>query len=429
MKGFEELLREHRSSVERFVRFRISGTADADDVLQNTYIAAYRKFEQLRNPASFKAWVLSIARNQCNDYFRDQAKRMEIPLDEVSETVLSYGRHGKTTGTAVSDTLELLGGRERQILYLSYWKQMPQAEIAKSLNIPLGTVKSRLHTAKQRFKSLYPMGSSHTKGDTSMTKLPEILPDYTITPSELPPFPVVWEETMGWLIVPRMGERLSWGLYDYPSRRRTEYTDMEVVGKAEVHGIEGVEIVAVQHDAEDYYRTGSINEIERRFIAQLTDTHCRYLAETHEENGVRKFFTFLDGDSFISNWGFGEDNCGKAIHMTPKGHITRSGTTITAPEHGEILDVVGRYTVTIGEKTYDTVCIMDCETFDDAVATEQFVDQNGRTVLWRRFNRDDWAIDRFGGKLWSEKLPDNERLTINGSTYVHWYDCISDYIL
>ena len=78
---------------------------------------------------------------------------------------------------------------------------------------------------------------------------------------------------------------------------------------------------------------------------------------------------------------------------------------------------------------YRLPCVMDIECFNDAIASEQFVDQNGRTILWRRFNRDDWAIDRFGGKPWSEKLPENERITINGQTYVHWYDCISDYIL
>ena len=82
----------------------------------------------------------------------------------------------------------------------------------------------------------------------------------------------------------------------------------------------------------------------------------------------------------------------------------------------------------IGGKIYDTVCVMDIQCFNDAVASEQYIDRNGRTVLWRRFNRDDWAVDRFGGKPWSEKLPDNERLTINGQTFVHWYDCVSDYI-
>ena len=113
-----------------------------------------------------------------------------------------------------------------------------------------------------------------------------------------------------------------------------------------------------------------------------------------------------------------------------KGILTRDGSVIT----GEILpnlqslDVVGRYRVAINGKTYDTVCVMDIECFDDAVASEQFVDQNGRTVLWRRFNREDWAIDRYG-KPWTQLLPDNERILVNGQTYVHWYDCITDYIL
>ena len=39
------------------------------------------------------------------------------------------------------------------------------------------------------------------------------------------------------------------------------------------------------------------------------------------------------------------------------------------------------------------------------------------------------AIERFGGKLWSEKFPENDRIFINGKMYVHWYDCITDYIL
>ena len=92
------------------------------------------------------------------------------------------------------------------------------------------------------------------------------------------------------------------------------------------------------------------------------------------------------------------------------------------------MDIVGRYTVTVGGKAYDTVCVMDIQCFNDGVASEQYLDPNGRTVLWRRFNHNDWARHRYG-KPWTEILPDNERLTVNGETYVHWYDCISDYIL
>ena len=53
--------------------------------------------------------------------------------------------------------------------------------------------------------------------------------------------------------------------------------------------------------------------------------------------------------------------------------------------------------------------------------------EDGTTVLWRRFNKNDWALHRFC-KPWTELLPENERLLINGETFVHWYDCVSDYI-
>ena len=429
MDEFEKLLADVSSGIERFVRYRLPSQADADDVLQEVYLSAYRNFSGLKNKDAFKSWIISIARNKCNDYFRAKAAQMEISIEELSQQELSAGRLGISVVHTVRETLDRLGDKDKQILYLYFWKELPQNEIAKLLDIPVGTVKSRLHTAKQHFKNKYPYQTQKPKGELTMQKLPEYIPDYTIERLDAEPFSVRWEELQGWLIVPRVGQKLTWGMYDFPERKRTEYTEMEVIGKAEVHGIEGVEVVAMQFDPADYYRTGALDRVERRFVAQLTDTHSRYLAETHMEDGVRKCYTFLDGEAFLDNWGFGEDNCGNEVDLHPKGLLHREGNCVSGTIPREVVDVVGRYRVTIAGKSYDTVCVMDIECFNDAVASEQYVDQNGRTVLWRRFNRDDWAIDRFGGKPWSEKFPDNERITINGETYVHWYDCISDYIL
>ena len=429
MDEFEKLLSKVNSGVERFVRYRLPSQADADDVLQEVYLSAYRNFPGLKNKDAFKSWIISIARNKCNDYFRAKAAQMEISIEELSQQELSTGRLGISVVHTVRETLDRLVDKDKQILYLYFWKELPQTEIAKMLNIPLGTVKSRLHTAKQHFKNKYPYQTQKPKGETTMLKLPEYIPDYTIERLDADPFNVRWEELQGWLIVPRVGQKLTWGMYDFPERKRTEYTEIEVIGKAEVHGIEGVEVVAMQFDPADYYRTGALDRVERRFVAQLTDTHSRYLAETHMEDGIRKCYTFLDGEVFLNNWGFGEDNCGNEVDLHPKGLLHREGNCVIGTIPREVVDVVGRYRLTIAGKTYDTVCVMDIECYNDAVASEQFVDQNGRTVLWRRFNRDDWAVEKFGGKLWSERLPDNERITINGETYVHWYDCISDYIL
>lgn len=418
---FEKLLEAERVPVERFVRFRLDFKADADDLLQEVYLTAYQNFSQLKNKDSFKAWLLTIARNKCNDYFRQKATALEIPIDEITEKEISQGRHGISVVTTVRETVDLLGDKDKQILYLYFWKEMPQAEIAKQLNIPVGTVKSRLHTAKQNFKKNYPYGVS--KGECSMKKLPEFIPEYQIEASEKAPFAVKWEELMGWFLVPKLGEKLSWGMYDIPSRKCDHVYDLQVTGKAKVHGIEGVELTA----REASY-SNKKDVIHRTFVAQLTDTHCRYLATLRNDGDVRNYITFLDGEEFLPNWGFGEDNCGNETNLAVKGHIRREGNVVTSVDKDFLLDIVGRYTVTIGGKSYDTVCVMDIETYNCGVVSEQFLDQNGKTILWRRFNRDDWAMDTYH-KKWSEQLPENDRLTVNGNTYVHWYDCITDYIL
>jgi len=423
MSLFEQLLKEHGVVAERFVKFRIPLKADAEDVLQEVYALAYQNFAQLKNKDSFKFWLISIARNKCNDYFRKQAVRLEIPIEALEEKQFTDSRYGMTEVSVLQETLEKLGDKDRQILYLYFWKELPQAEIAKRLEIPVGTVKSRLHTAKQNFKKQYPGHRDEDKGDKAMKRLPEYLPTYTIEASTEAPFPVKWEELMGWFLVPKPGEELSWGMYDIPSRKCNHIYDLKVTGKAKVHGIEGVELTA----REASY-SAKKEVINRTFVAQLTDTHCRFLASLRTDGDVRNYITFLDGEEFMPNWGFGEDNCGNETNLSPKGDIKREGQEITSLDKKFLLDIVGRYTVTINGKSYDTICVMDIETYNAGVVSEQFLDKNGRTILWRRFNRNDWAYDRYG-KLWSEQLPENEQLIINGQTYVQWYDCVTDYII
>lgn len=427
MEDFDRALADCLPALERFVKFKISNRFDAEDIIQDSLVAAVSKKDSLRDPLSLKAWLIRIAQNRCTDYYRAKAKQMEIPIEALSEAVVSTGLCGRKVDLAVGETLDKLGDREKQILYLYYFKELPQDQIAARLGVPLGTVKSRLHYAKKKFKESYPFHRG-TEGGENMKKLPNIMPDYTIEWTDKEPFPVRWEEIMGWFIVPRLGEKLSWAMYDFPERERTELCELEVIGRAEVHGIEGVEIRSIETDPMECNSAGGQQRVERHLIAQLTDTHCRLLAHSVTEGGVRRYSTFLDGDSFLNNWGFGEDNCGNEVNLIPKGDVVREGNEITTVNKKFLLDVVSRCTVTIGGKSYDTVCVMDCETYDQGVVTEQYLDKNGRTVLWRRFNCDDWQFERCG-KRWTELLPENERITVNGVTCVHWYDCITDYIL
>lgn len=428
MTEFEILLNECKNAVERFVWFKLSSKADADDILQETFLTAFQKFDTLADKSHFKAWIISIARNKCNDYYRRKAKSVDVSIDELTEQPLTASRYGYVEQHDVYDTLESLSENDKQIIDLFYIQGYTQSEIAQRLDIPIGTVKSRLYTARNNFKRLYLPDRIYGKVDENMKKLPEFMPEYTITKLDKEPFSVKWEELMGWFIVPKLGEKLNWAIYDFPKRNRTEYDEMQVVGKAEIHGIEGVEITAKQYAPMDCNKTDNDKIAERTFIAQITDTHCRFLAESHISGGVKKCYTFLDGDEFIPNWGFGENNCGNEVNLFAKGDIIRNGSEITAADKTFLLDVVGRYEVKIGDKSYDTICVMDIETYDGGVVSEQYLDKNGRTILWRRFNRNDWAKDRYK-KNWTEILPENERITVNGEVYVHWYDCITDYII
>ena len=414
------------NAVQRLCYFKLPSKSDGDDVLQEIALAAWQHRKSIRNIQAFKPWLLQIAANKIRDFYRRRAKQLDVPLDEFKEFSPTSSRYGTMIAEAVSETLDVLVDTDKQILTLAYLQNVPQAEIAGRLDIPLGTVKSRLHTARGRFKKEYPYPP--TKGKNDMNKLPQIMPEYTITKTDNPPFECVWEEIMGWFITPRLGEKLSWAMYDMPQRKRTETYTLEVVGRASVHGINGVEITVREQRGGEHEERGESRTITRTLVAQLTDSRCRILAQSHLQDDIKRYLTFLDGDDFLKNWGFGEDNCGNSIHPKQQGIIKRDGFAITCPAEKFVLDAADSCIVTLDGKEYDTIRVMDIECYNFGVASEQYIDRSGRTILWRRFNRNDWRYDYFK-QNWSDKLPGNERLTINGEVYIHWYDCITDYIL
>ena len=419
MSEFEMLLQENLVSLERYVKYKIGNRHDAEDIIQAVCLTAIMKFDSLKNPSAFKAWLIGIANHKCNDYYRHKAKDMNISLEMLSESALRSGRCGITEQSVVHDTLHTLGDKEKQILYLYYFKNLSQEDISKRLSVPIGTVKSRLHYAKEKFKEHYPY-KPVSKGETIMKGLPNYLPEYTIVRSNLAPFDVLHEELPGMFIIPRMDETISFGMYDMPERKQNGVYELKVNGRIVLHGIEGVTIQ--KHYKDDFA------EEESSAFAQLTDTRCRYLGGIFtDQDGVQKFTTFLD-PGFHDDYGIGEDNCGFPTHRTPEGKIVETSNGLTLPTEDDVSDIVGRFTVTINNVSYDTVRLIDYQNSQKGgMLCEHYLDKNGRTILWRRFNQNDWAFERYG-KLWTEMLPDNETLTINGDTYVHWYDCVTDYI-
>lgn len=385
---FEALLEGCKNAVERFIYYKIPTREDAQDIIQETFLTAYKKLDSLKDETKFKPWLLSIARNKCNDYFRRKITELEIPIDEAYDYTEYMDRSGRAVQEVVKDTLLDLTDNDRQILFMFYILGMSQKDISLKLDIPIGTVKSRLYTARQSFKESYPY-PPNVKGEFTMCNkvFSDVMPEVKIVKTNKPPFSVVFEELPGWFIIPRIGEKVSWAIYDYPERTRSEIETCEVISKAKIHGIDCVEIKCQ----------------ERTLYAKLTDTHVCYIADIYCHDGVKIMTSFLD-DDWIESWSYGEDNCGRETFLDSNNK-----------------NVSGTYLVSIGDKSYETIRFTDMKT--DGIYTETYIDKYGRTVLWRRYNRYDWAIDRF--KIpWTEKLPNNQTITLDNSTYVHWYDCL-----
>ena len=152
MNEYEKLLQENLAPLQRYVNYKIKNKHDAEDIIQEVCLTATIKYDSLKNPSAFKAWLVGIASHKCNDYYRKKAKDMNISLESLSESELSTGRFGITEQCVVRETLDILGDKEKQILYLYYFKNMSQEDISINLAIPIGTVKSRIFFTRQRLQ-------------------------------------------------------------------------------------------------------------------------------------------------------------------------------------------------------------------------------------------------------------------------------------
>lgn len=207
-REFETALGACRGALSRLVHVKISSYADAEDVIQECCMAAYRARELLRDAGAFRGWLLQIGRNRIRDYYRARGRTRETTME-----ITDRGAYGMVRARYdVSDAMDALSESDRKVLSLYYMDELPQEEVARRLGVPVGTVKSRLHAARGRFRKAY-----ETKEEADiMNKMPAMMPEYTIKWKEEAPFAVRWEEVMGWFIVPKPGERLDWAMYDFP---------------------------------------------------------------------------------------------------------------------------------------------------------------------------------------------------------------------
>jgi RNA polymerase sigma-70 factor (ECF subfamily) len=156
LRAFERLVERHRELVLR-VAARIVGEDGAEDVAQDAFLRAYHRLERWRGDGPFRAWLLHIAHNSAIDAI--SGKRIDaVPMDTSTDKIADNADRTPAARLETSERLRRLdvklkglSRQHRTVLVLRDIEGLSYEEIATIADMPLGSVKGRLHRARSEF--------------------------------------------------------------------------------------------------------------------------------------------------------------------------------------------------------------------------------------------------------------------------------------
>lgn len=146
-KAFEELVRIYQADIWRLCFHLLGNPTLADDVTQDVFVRAFRFLPRFRGDAKFSTWLFSIARNCALDELRKagRRKRIEHTLQAQPDRYSAEA----TLGIEVREAVTALTLDLREPLVMIDVMGQSYAEVADAMRLPLGTVKSRVHRARE----------------------------------------------------------------------------------------------------------------------------------------------------------------------------------------------------------------------------------------------------------------------------------------
>ena len=151
LDAFESIVRARMDAVYRLTSAILGNEADARDAAQEAFVAMWRQLPRLREPERFEAWLQRVAVNASRMTIRSRSRRRvrEIPSSSVVELAERAAGAPPDDAAILDAALASLPVDQRAILVLHHLEGRPLAELAMILEIPEGTAKSRLFTARR----------------------------------------------------------------------------------------------------------------------------------------------------------------------------------------------------------------------------------------------------------------------------------------
>ncbi len=148
-EAFLELINENKLNIYRVARGILSNEHDIEDAMQNTVIKAYEKINTLKRNEFFRTWLVRILINECNEIIRRNKRIVSINESNHEERYNDCYENIDLTKAINSLSEEL-----RVTTVLFYFEDMSIKDIASVLNIPNGTVRSRLSRARKILREI-----------------------------------------------------------------------------------------------------------------------------------------------------------------------------------------------------------------------------------------------------------------------------------
>jgi RNA polymerase sigma-70 factor (ECF subfamily) len=154
----EALLGQHYDAVLRF--FRTKAGDDADDLVQGTFLRCLEPRSHFRGQSSFRAFLFGIAHNVLCEYIRSRVRDRKVDPDFGVSSILDLNPRASTIALARAEQKHLVRALQQlpvelQVtLELYYWEELPVEEVAAALDVPVGTVKSRLHRGRTLLREM-----------------------------------------------------------------------------------------------------------------------------------------------------------------------------------------------------------------------------------------------------------------------------------
>ncbi|MHC4658594.1 MAG: RNA polymerase sigma factor [Planctomycetota bacterium] len=180
--AFREIVSRYKDGLYAFLRHFLNRHDLIEDVFQETFLQLFTSRESYDTNRPLRPWLFTIAANKAKDTLRRQQRTGATPIGTIAEsqemsfndvlnvlttdTTMPYEKLEKVeTASRVREIIANMPENLREILILAYFNRFSYKQMAEILSIPIGTVKSRLHTAVGRFAKDWRMafGSKETK--------------------------------------------------------------------------------------------------------------------------------------------------------------------------------------------------------------------------------------------------------------------------